>query len=69
MVILCCSTLTPLMLLCAAARSFPPPHPFFIILWKIHRYQAAKVESVIAEGGSSRFRCVISIIWSHLYST
>ncbi|XP_060733730.1 eukaryotic translation initiation factor 4 gamma 2b [Tachysurus vachellii] len=34
---------------------FPPPHPFFIILWKIHRYQAAKVESVIAEGGSSRF--------------
>lgn len=59
---LCCSRVTLFVSLCAAARAFPPPHPFFIILWKIHRYQAAKVESVIAEGGSSRFRCVISVI-------
>uniref|UniRef100_A0A673IQM7 Eukaryotic translation initiation factor 4 gamma 2 n=1 Tax=Sinocyclocheilus rhinocerous TaxID=307959 RepID=A0A673IQM7_9TELE len=32
-----------------------PPHPLIIILLKILRCQAAKVESVIAEGGASRF--------------
>lgn len=35
---------------------FSPPHPLKIILLKILRCQAAKVESVIAEGGASRFR-------------
>lgn len=55
-----CNAVSACVCVCAAARSFPPPHPFFTILWKIPRYQAAKVESVIAEGGSSRFRCVIS---------
>ncbi|KAG2462508.1 IF4G2 factor, partial [Polypterus senegalus] len=35
--------------------SFPPPHPLEIILLKILHCQAAKVESVIAEGGASRF--------------
>uniref|UniRef100_A0AAY4DMX5 Eukaryotic translation initiation factor 4 gamma 2 n=1 Tax=Denticeps clupeoides TaxID=299321 RepID=A0AAY4DMX5_9TELE len=34
---------------------FSPPHPLIIILLKILRCQAAKVESVIAEGGASRF--------------
>ncbi|KAJ8252323.1 hypothetical protein COCON_G00216350 [Conger conger] len=34
--------------------TFSPPHPLKIILLKI-RCQAAKVESVIAEGGASRF--------------
>uniref|UniRef100_A0A8C9T1T8 Eukaryotic translation initiation factor 4 gamma 2 n=1 Tax=Scleropages formosus TaxID=113540 RepID=A0A8C9T1T8_SCLFO len=33
----------------------PPPHPLDIILLRILRCQAAKVESVIAEGGASRF--------------
>ncbi|XP_073709757.1 eukaryotic translation initiation factor 4 gamma 2b isoform X2 [Misgurnus anguillicaudatus] len=32
-----------------------PPHPLIIIFLKILRCQAAKVESVIAEGGASRF--------------
>ncbi|KAJ8002714.1 hypothetical protein DPEC_G00161810 [Dallia pectoralis] len=34
---------------------FSPPFPILIILLRIHRCQAAKVESVIAEGGASRF--------------
>uniref|UniRef100_A0A674A0S2 Eukaryotic translation initiation factor 4 gamma 2 n=1 Tax=Salmo trutta TaxID=8032 RepID=A0A674A0S2_SALTR len=34
---------------------FPPPLPVIIILLKIHLCQAAKVESVIAVGGASRF--------------
>ncbi|XP_035381346.1 eukaryotic translation initiation factor 4 gamma 2b [Electrophorus electricus] len=34
---------------------FSQPHPLVIILLKILRCQAAKVESVIAEGGASRF--------------
>uniref|UniRef100_W5M8G5 Eukaryotic translation initiation factor 4 gamma 2 n=2 Tax=Lepisosteus oculatus TaxID=7918 RepID=W5M8G5_LEPOC len=44
-----------LMSLSLPPSSFSPPHPLNIILLKILRCQAAKVESVIAEGGASRF--------------
>lgn len=44
---------------------FSPPHPLNIILLKILRCQAAKVESVIAEGGASRFRCVCNVPYTH----
>ncbi|KAL7871167.1 hypothetical protein SRHO_G00086640 [Serrasalmus rhombeus] len=40
---------------CAGKARFSPPRPLILILLKILRCQAAKVESVIAEGGASRF--------------